>query len=39
MDSKSFQQENDATSLKSLKSIKSEKISVDYETSSIKSMK
>lgn len=38
-DSKSFQVENDATSLKSLKSMKSEKFSVDYDTSSIKSMK
>jgi len=38
MDSKSFQYD-DATSLKSLKSMKSEKISVDYDTSSIKSMK
>lgn len=37
-DSKS-QPENDATSVKSLKSMKSEKISIDYETSSIKSMK
>lgn len=33
------QPENDATSVKSLKSMKSEKISIDYETSSIKSMK
>lgn len=38
IEAKSFQ-ENDAASLKSLKSMKSEKVSIDYETSSIKSMK
>lgn len=35
----SQEKENDAASLKSMKSMKSEKVSVDIETSSIKSMK